>query len=93
MSAEVTVHHDPAASRFHTCVDGHEAELEYQRVGNVLVITHTGVPAAIGGRGVAAALTKAALQYVRAQELKVDPACAYAAAYMQRHTEYADLLQ
>jgi len=50
------------------------------------------VPTAIGGRGLAAGLVTAALQYARAQGMTVVPACAYAALFLQRHPEYADLL-
>lgn len=86
------LHHDPAARRFTTRLDGHEAELVYALHGGRMVIEHTGVPGAIGGRGVAAALVKAALDHARAQGWRVVPACSYAAAYVQRHPGYADLL-
>ncbi len=86
------IHHDAARLRFSTAVDGHEAELVYRLRGGALVIDHTGVPAAIGGRGVAGDLVKAALDYARAQGLRVVPACSYSAAYVQRHPEYADLM-
>ena len=46
----------------------------------------------VGGRGVAGDLVKAALDYARAQGLRVVPACSYSAAYVQRHPEYADLV-
>src|SRR6476619_5755370 len=41
------IDHQPQRERFATTIDGHEAELEYRREGDVLVITHTGVPEAI----------------------------------------------
>jgi uncharacterized protein len=45
------------------------------------------VPAAIGGRGIAAALMKAALAHAEASGWTVVPACSYANAYMTRHPE------
>ncbi len=84
--------HDPDGLRFHTRVDGHEAFLEYALGDGVLTIRHTEVPEQVGGRGIAGALVQAALAYARDQGLKVAPRCAYAAAYMRRHPEYADLL-
>lgn len=78
--------------RFELLVDGHVAVLEYRLEEGGMVITHTGVPDAIGGRGIAAVLTRAALEHARAQGLKVIPACTYAAAFIRRHGEYADLL-
>jgi predicted GNAT family acetyltransferase len=86
------LHHDPAARRFSTRLDGHEAELVYSLRSERMVIDHTGVPEAIGGRGVAAALVRAALDHARAQGWRVVPACSYSAAYIQRHPEYADLV-
>lgn len=84
--------HDPQRQRFALQQDGHEAELDYLLRDGRLVITHTGVPTAIGGRGVAARLVTAALEHARAQGWKVVPACSYAAVFMQRHPDYADLL-
>ena len=88
----ISVDHNPAQACFETTVDGHRAVLEYVLEDGAMVITHTGVPEAIGGRGIAADLTRAALAHARAAGLKVVPACAYAAAFMQRHSEYTDLL-
>ena len=87
-----SIEHDPRQSRFTARVEGHVAELDYLQEANRLTITHTDVPQAIGGRGVAGALTRAALEYARARQLKVVPACAYAAAFIQRHAEYSDLV-
>lgn len=92
MSAPASIQHNLAESCFETTVDGHRAVLDYELADGVMVITHTGVPQAIGGRGIAADLTRTALEYARAQRLKVVPACAYAAAFMQRHGEYTALL-
>lgn len=88
----IDVQHDPKSQRFVTLIDGVQAELDYERRANVLRITHTGVPPAIGGRGVAAELVRTALDYARAEGLKVMPACSYAATYMKRHPQYDDVL-
>lgn len=87
------VHHDPDARRLHTRVEGHEAELRYSLRDGRMVIDHTGVPDAIGGRGIAGLLVKAALDLARARGWRVVPACSYSAAYVQRHPEYADLIE
>jgi len=92
MSDDLTIHHDAETGRFSAQVDGHEAELVYRLRNGTLVIEHTGVPEPIGGRGIAAALVKAALDHARAAGLKVVPACSYAALYIRRHPEYEDLL-
>ena len=87
-----SIEHDAAAQRFQTLVDGTLAVLDYERRDGAMVITHTVVPEAIGGRGIAAQLTRFALDHARAAGWKVVPACSYAAAFLQRHGEYADLL-
>ena len=46
------------------------------------------MPPAIGGRGIAGALVRAAVEYAKAQGLKVDPQCSHADGWMQKHPEY-----
>jgi predicted GNAT family acetyltransferase len=84
--------HDPHAHQFHTNVEGHRGELDYLLRDGTMVITHTSVPPAIGGRGIAAELTRMALATARRQGWKVVPACSYAAAFIRRHPEFGDLL-
>ena len=81
----MSISHDTAALRFTTEVDGHRAQLDYRLDGNAMIISHTGVPAAIGGRGIAAKLMAAALGAAKDAGWSVDPACSYAAAYMKKH--------
>jgi predicted GNAT family acetyltransferase len=52
-----------------------------------MTITHTGVPPAISGRGIAAELMSAALKLARTSGWTVSPACSYAAAYMRKHRD------
>lgn len=85
------IHHDAAARRFSVVMDGEEASLEYKAGEGAIVITHTAVPAAIGGRGIAGALVQAALEHARAAGLKAIPRCSYAARYFDTHPEYAEL--
>ena len=67
-------------------------QLTYVTRGDVLVVDHTIVPSAIGGRGVAAALVEALIAHARAEKLKIDPQCSYVAAAFKRHPDWADLL-
>lgn len=86
------IRHDPAARRFETHVDGFECVLDYVERAGVMTITHTGVPSATGGRGIAGALVQAALDAARVNGWRVVPACSYAAAWIGRHPAYQDLL-
>ncbi|MGN2245753.1 GNAT family N-acetyltransferase [Frateuria sp. GZRR35] len=85
------IRHDPSAKRFDTEVDGQHCELDYRLSDKVMTITHTGVPVAVEGRGIASALTQAAMETARAEGWTVVPACGYAAAWLRRHPEFADL--
>jgi predicted GNAT family acetyltransferase len=86
------IRHDPATQRFDTRVDGHPCELDYSLANGVMTITHTGVPTPVEGRGIASALTRAAVEAARVEGWKVVPACSYASSWMRRHPEFADLL-
>lgn len=92
----LAIQHDRGAHRFEADVEGHRCELDYTLtpgpMRTVMTITHTGVPAPVGGRGIAAALVEAALKTARIEGWLVVPACSYAAVWMQRHAEYRDLL-
>lgn len=88
---ELDIHHDVARHRMTTIVDGQECELDYRISGGVMTILHTGVPSAVGGRGIGGQLVRAAFEYAREQGWKVVPACSYAADFVRRHPEYATL--
>jgi predicted GNAT family acetyltransferase len=93
------IHHDAGLRRFCLVLEGIEAELTYHLLDShvagsatVMVIDHTGVPEAIGGRGLAGQLVKAAFEHARAAGWRVLPACSYAQAWVERHPEYRDVL-
>jgi uncharacterized protein len=90
--SELQVLHNRAASRFEATVEGQLCVAQYRIFGRVLMATHTGVPAPLRSRGIAAELVRALLDHARAQGLKVRPDCSYVEAYMQRHPETQDLL-
>jgi predicted GNAT family acetyltransferase len=87
-----SVTHHAAARRFEATVDGRLAVCAYHRADGIVHFTHTEVPAALQGRGIAAALVQAALDWARAEGLRVRPACSYVATYMRRHPQTQDLL-
>ena len=68
------------------------SRLDYDVVGDALDLYHAGVPAHLRGRGIAGEITKAALEWARANGRKVVPSCPYVRAYIQRHPEYSDLV-
>ena len=77
------------ASRLELTVDGVTAELVYRRRADRLVIVHTGVPEALGGRGVGGQLVQAAVERAAADGLVVVPLCPFAASWLRRHPDVA----
>ena len=45
------IEHDTVASRFFLLIEGHRCVLDYALTNGTMTITHTGVPEALGGRG------------------------------------------
>lgn len=83
--------HNEARQRFEIFEDGSLAELDYRMSHGAMLLTHTGVPQEIEGKGVGGALVKAALDYAQAQGLKVKALCPFAQKWMEQHPEYAGL--
>jgi uncharacterized protein len=88
----VSITHNAARQRFETTVEGQLCVADYQLRGGVVWMTYTGVPAAVGGRGIAAELVRAALAWAEAQGCTVEPSCSYVEVYMRRHPETQKLL-
>jgi predicted GNAT family acetyltransferase len=81
--------HDPG--RFVAHVEGAEASIEYVREGDVLDVRHTFTPPALRGRDIASALTRAVVDYARAEGLVIRPTCPYTRRWAARHPELAQL--
>lgn len=65
---------------------------DFFRRGDVVVIPHTETSPEFGGRGLASQLVRYSLDDIRAQGLRVEPACPFVAAYIRKNPEYADLV-
>ena len=92
MNAPLAITHRPEQGRFEVLVDGLRCECDYTLQGDLMLVTHTGVPPQLEGRGIAAQLVRAALDHARGAGWRVRPLCSYVAAYMRRHPETKDLL-
>lgn len=89
---EPRVEHDAARSRFVIKTPEGDAMLLYDLHGTRMIIRHTEVPPELEGHGLGAALAKTALEYARANQLKVILVCPYVTKYVERHPEYQDLV-
>lgn len=83
---------DTATRRFELAVDGHIAFIDYRDAGDRLILLHTEVPEALGGRGIGTRLARGALDIVREQGLRVELRCDFLTAFVARNPDYRDLL-
>lgn len=83
MASEIV--HDEAQRRFTLDRDGQASYLVYRRLDDSTVaFVHTYTPPALRGRGIAARVVEAALQWAEAEGLKVVPSCWFVAEYVER---------
>lgn len=93
MSEEITVTDNPEARRFEIRVDGTVAGFaDYHLREDRIVLRHTEINPAYGGRGLGGRLVAAALDAARDAGLTVVPHCPFVARYIERHPEYQDLV-
>ena len=94
MEQPIEVKHEATASRFVINQEGQEAFLQYRISSGTIDLTHTFVPEALRGKGLAEKLCYAAFEYAKQQNLNVIPSCSYVSgAYLKRHPEYAALVK
>jgi len=74
-------------------VEGQLAVAEYRREGDVMIFTHTEVPPALRGGGIAGKLVQFALESAAREKVKIIPQCSYVEHYIRRHPEFASLLK
>lgn len=88
----VTVKNNEGARRYEAQIEGHRASIAYQRTGDRIIFTHTEVPEALEGHGIAAKLAHTALEDAQVQHLTVIPLCPFVASYIRNHREYSTLV-
>jgi len=88
---KIEVTRNEAERRFESWIDGTLSKLDYIQDGKNFVITHVGVHPDLRGQGIAGRIVQVSLEYAKDNNLRVVPMCSYAAAYIRRHPEYAEL--
>jgi predicted GNAT family acetyltransferase len=86
------IRHNRDMNRFEMAAGDDIAVAYYTLKPGVMTFTHTEVPVALQGQGIASRLIRGALEAARAEGLKVVPRCSFVSAYIARHPEFADLL-
>lgn len=91
---ELDIIHNEDDSQFEAIIEDLTAFVQYHQIGeDQIAILSTQVPKELEGRGIAAAITKFALDYAQEKGLKVQPICSYTVAYITRHPEYQSLVK
>ncbi|MBY8860276.1 N-acetyltransferase [Nocardia sp. CA2R105] len=87
-----TVTRNDSLHRYEILVDGELAGFtEFKDRDRQRIFYHTEVFPQFGGRGLSTTLVSAALDDVRAGELRAVPVCPVVAAFLDKHPEYADI--
>ncbi len=92
----VTITHEelPGGGKYIATLDGEDltGHLEWENRGeNVRVATHTIVPKAIGGRGVAGELVRRMIADAREHGFTIVPQCWYVAKKFDQNPDWTDL--
>ncbi len=81
------------ADRFSISVDDKKAGFtEYIDHENQRIFPHTEIDDAFGGRGLATILVREALETTRAAGLRIVPVCPMVAGYIEKHSEFNDVV-
>jgi len=81
-----------AARRLEMDENGHVVFATYRRASGQLIIDHVEAPPVLRGTGAAGRFMEALANDARAAGEKVVPLCGYAAAWLQRHPDYRDVV-
>lgn len=80
--------------RFLIRQDGETAELTFSKVQNhTWILDHTGVPDALGGRGLGKVLVRHAVEAARAENKVIIPLCPFAKALIAKTPDWQDVLK
>ncbi len=79
-------------NRFETEIEGHQAFVEYSVKPEIVVLEHTEVDKALGGRGVGSELVEAVLLQIEQRGLKVIPKCGFIKKYIGKHPEWESIV-
>jgi predicted GNAT family acetyltransferase len=89
---EIPVTVNTSTCRFEATLEGDTAFIDFELHRDTIIFTHAEVPARLGGRGIASAIARSALEYAKHEQLKVIPLCPFVATYIRKHKEYQTLV-
>jgi len=86
------LHDNAAAGRLEMQEAGQIVFADYRRDGERQILDHVEAPVALRGTGAAGRFMQALADFARAEGLKIVPLCGYAAAWLRRDGESADVV-
>lgn len=90
---DITFDHDEERETFEAIIGNDRAVLEYRsNKEGKFFITHTEVPPALQGKGIASILVKHVFDYIRENNMRMIPVCPYVKSYLKKHPEQMDLV-
>jgi len=89
---EIEVIHEKGNERFVIYVEGNEVYVEYTMRNNTIDLNHTYTHPALRGKGLAAHVVRAALEFAKENNLKVIPTCSYTQSFIAKNDEYKKLV-
>ncbi len=78
--------HDTEKRRFLITLEGYTGYVEYRIKQTTMELRHTFVPEELQGRGIAADLVTAALEFALENGLNVKPVCSYVISFLQSNS-------
>ncbi len=72
-------------------IQGETAKVEYEKAGDILILTHTEVPPDIQGNGIGHDLVKNTLDDIAAHHQKIVPLCPFIVRFIEDNPQYAQL--
>jgi uncharacterized protein len=87
---DVKVQQDQTERKFYADIDGHQAVVEYVKMGDVYNLLHTWVPEELRGQGVADRLVQGTLEEIRRQGAQFLPSCPFIQIFLKQNPEYLE---
>lgn len=79
-------------SRFELKLQEGAAFVDYRSEGDLIHLTHTEVPKAYEGKGVAEVLVEKTFTYLEQHNLRIVPLCSYIRVFLTRHPQWERLV-
>ena len=86
-----TLLHNQDENRYEYHIEGHICHITYDNHNGNLHLTHTIVPDALGGRGIAKKLLIDVLEAIRANGQKAVAKCSYIVNFENKNSDYKDV--